>query len=108
MHQRCAAVHNGLQSSISCDQVPSSSTCCVAELLWCSFNERSNGPKALQYCLGIIPLPEQGRCIPQLQGPALLLKVCADCQQTSHLPGYQANYSFLMPSAGQHSYRCLH
>ena len=101
MHQRCAAVHDGLQSSTSCDQVvPSSPTCCVAELLRCSCDEGSNGPQTLQDCLGVVPPPEQGRCIPQLQGPALLLKVCTDRQQTSHMPCYQAVDPSLMPSAG--------
>ena len=57
----------------------------VAELLWRCFDEGPNGSEALQHCLGIIPLPEQGCCIPQLQGTALLLKVCTACSQTSQI-----------------------
>ena len=51
-------------------------TCSVAELLWFCFDEGPNGPETLQHCLGIITLPEQGCCVPQLQGTALLLKTC--------------------------------
>ncbi len=63
--------------------MPSRITCGVAELLWCCFNEGRDGSKALQHCLGIVPLPEQGRCVSQLQGAALLLKICIACKQLS-------------------------
>ncbi len=60
--------------------MPSGSTCGVAEFLWFCFDEGPNRSEALQHCLGVVPLPEQGCCVPQLQGAPVLLKICTACK----------------------------
>ena len=60
-------------------------TCAVTELLWRGLNEGPNDLEALKHRLGVIPLAQQRRHIPQLQRVALLLKVCTAHRLTAIL-----------------------